>query len=246
LARRGIRQLLDPYDDIDVVGETRNGPETVRALRELKPDLVFLDIRMPLLDGFGVLRAIGVKQMPSVIFVTAHDEFAVRAFDAHAVDYLIKPLRKTRFAEALERIRERRRSANAFQIYRQLSAVLAAGERERIKRKIVVPTSKGELIIDENEIDWIEAQDYYARIFAGQRRHLVRESLTSLAQRLDAKHFVRVHRSAIVNIDRVKEVRQESGDTSLLLFNGTRVPVSRRRRRLTRLVLRRLSEPVDN
>src|SRR5437762_2038464 len=108
LARRGIRQMLEPYDDIDVIAEARNGRETVRALRELKPDLIFLDVQMPALDGFGVLETIGPKHMPAVIFITAHDEFAVRAFDAHALDYLVKPLKKSRFAEALERMRERR------------------------------------------------------------------------------------------------------------------------------------------
>lgn len=238
LARRGIRQLLERYDDIDVVAEARNGRETVRALRELKPDLVFLDIQMPALDGFGVLRTVGVKQMPSVIFVTAHDEFAVRAFDAHAVDYLVKPLRKARFADALERMRERRRSVTASETSRQLSSLLAEREKERIKQRILVPTAKGNLVIEADEIDWIEADDYYAAIHAYEQRHLVRESLTSLARRLDPKRFIRVHRSAIVNLDRVKEVRQDNADTVLVLLNGIQIPVSRRRRSLTRRVLK--------
>jgi two-component system, LytTR family, response regulator len=244
LARRGIRQLLEPHDDIDVIGEARNGREAVSALRELKPDLVFLDIQMPALDGFGVLRTIGVKQMPAVIFVTAHDQFAVRAFDAYAVDYLVKPLRKVRFTEALERMRERRRSVSASETSRQLSALLAEREKERNKQRILVPTARGNLIIEADEIDWIEADDYYAAIHARQQRHLVRESLTSLAQRLDPKRFIRVHRSAIVNIDRVREVRQDDGDTLLVLVTGIRIPVSRRRRSLTRRVLRRLSQTV--
>src|SRR5215471_12910931 len=126
LARRGIRQKLTRHEDISVVAETRNGRETVRALRELKPDLIFLDIQMPGLDGFEVLRTIGVKHMPAVIFVTAHDEFAVRAFDAQALDYLVKPVRQARFAEALERMRERRRSANAYDLSQKLSALLEA------------------------------------------------------------------------------------------------------------------------
>src|SRR5438876_10432075 len=124
LARRGIRQMLALHDDITVIAETRNGRETVRALRELNPDLVFLDVQFPALDGFDVLETIGAKQMPAVIFVTAHDEFAVRAFDAQALDYLVKPLKKARFAEALERMRERRRAANAFDLSRKLSALL--------------------------------------------------------------------------------------------------------------------------
>src|SRR5260370_36775852 len=131
LARRGIRQLLGPHGDIAVVAETKNGRETVRALRELKPELVFLDVQMPELDGFGVLREIGPKHMPAVIFVTAYDEFAVRAFDAHALDYLVKPLELARFCEAVERVRERLRSTRAVDLSRKLGALLAAQETQR-------------------------------------------------------------------------------------------------------------------
>src|SRR5260370_994691 len=148
LARRGIRQLLEAHADITVVAETRNGHETVRALRELRPELVFLDVQMPELDGFGVLQEIGSKHMPEVIFVTAYDQFAVRAFDAHALDYLVKPLEEARFSEALQRMRERLRSAKAFELSRKLSALLASHEKERAKQRIRVTTSAGELLID--------------------------------------------------------------------------------------------------
>lgn len=242
LGRRGIRQLLEPHHDIDIVAETRNGRETVRALRELKPDVVFLDIQMPSLDGFGVLRAIGVKKMPSVIFVTAHDEFAIRAFDAHALDYLVKPLKKARFTEALERMRERQRSESALELSHKLAELLAEREPEGLKQRIRVPTPNGSVVIDANEIDWIEADDYYAAIHVRKHRHLVRESLVSLAKRLDTKRFIRVHRSAIVNMDRVAEIRTNSdGETMLLLNDGTRVPVSRRRRSVIRRIVRRIS-----
>jgi len=230
LARRGIRQLLGPHPDITVVAEARNGSETVRALRELKPDLLFLDVQMPELDGFAVLQEIGAKEMPAVIFVTAYDEFAVRAFDAHALDYLIKPLEVARFAEAVERAREGMRSAKAVDLSRKLTALLAAREQQRANQRTVVPTATGEIVIDADEIDWIEADDYYAAIHAHDRRHLVRESLMSLEQRLDNTRFVRAHRSAIVNIDRVRELRNEHGETLLVLRNGMRIPVSRRRR----------------
>src|SRR5919199_87748 len=130
LARRGIRQLLGPHRDIAVVAEARNGRETLRALRELRPDLLFLDVQMPDLDGFDVLREIGAKSMPAVIFVTAYDEFAVRAFDAHALDYLVKPLVESRFNEAIERVRYRLRSAEAFDLSQKLSALLERQERE--------------------------------------------------------------------------------------------------------------------
>src|SRR6266851_886563 len=237
LARRVIRQMLVGHADISVIAEARNGHETVGALRELKPDLVFLDIQMPGLDGFEVLRTIGAKHMPVVIFVTAHDEFAVRAFDAHALDYLVKPVRQARFAEALERMRKRQRSEGALELSRKLSSLLETRDKERLKQRIVVPTLTGQQIIDAEEIDWIEADNYYAAIHARDRRHLVRESLASLALRLDATHFVRVHRSAIVNIDRVKEVRNNGGEIVLLLEHGIFVPVSRRRRSAMRRLL---------
>jgi two-component system LytT family response regulator len=240
LARRGIRQLLGPHPDVAVVAETRNGRETVRALRELKPDLLFLDVQMPVLDGFGVLREIGAQYMPAVIFVTAYDEFAVRAFDAQALDYLVKPLEVARFTEALERARERLRSAKAVELSRKLSALLATREKEQAKQRIVVPTSTGELVIDSDEIDWIEADDYYAAVHARDGRHLIRESLSSLEQRLDGARFVRAHRSAIVNVDRVCEVRREAEEILLILRNGVRISVSRRRRtRVTKLLRRK-------
>ena len=237
LARRGVRQLLTLHDDITVVAETKNGRETVRALRELKPELVFLDVQMPELDGFGVLQEIGSKHMPAVIFVTAYDEFAVRAFDAHALDYMVKPLEESRFAEALQRVRDGLRSAEAFDLSQKLSALLARHEKELAKQRILVPTTTGDLVIDADEIDWIEADDYYAAIHARRGRHLIRESLASLEHRLDRNQFVRTHRSAIVNVNRVNEVCKETGETFLILLSGIRIPVSRRRRaRVIRLL----------
>ena len=240
LARRGVRQLLEPHKDVEVVGEARNGREAVRILRELKPDLLFLDVQMPVFDGFDVLREIGAKNMPAVIFVTAYDEFAVHAFDAHALDYLVKPLEEARFAKGLERMRERLRSAKAVNLSRKLSALLAVQEKERAKQRILVPTSTGDLVIEADEIDWIEADDYYAAIHAREGRHLVRESLSSFERRLDRNRFVRTHRSAIVNVDRVRELRKENGETLLVISKGVRVPVSRRRRRKVARLLRSL------
>jgi len=237
LARRGIRQLLTSHEDITVVAETRNGRDTIRALHELKPDLVFLDVQMPNLDGFDVVKEIGPKCMPVLIFVTAYDEFAVRAFEAHALDYLVKPLEVARFTLALSRAREYIRSAEAVGLSRKLASLLAAREAERTRERIVVPTSNGKLILNADEVDWIEADDYYAAIHARNGRHLVRESLASLEQRLNRKRFLRTHRSAIVNVDRICEVRREKGETLLILKNEVRVPVSRRRQaQVTRLL----------
>lgn len=245
LARRGIRQLLDREPDVTVVGEAGNGREALRALRALEPGLVFLDVQMPEVDGFAVLRAHGAERMPPVIFVTAYDEFAVRAFDAHAIDYLVKPLREARFAEALARVRERLRSAEAVDLSRRLSALLAASDRapvtaDLVTRRIVVPVASGELVLDVDEIDWIEADDYYAAVHTRGRRHLIRESLSSFESRLDATRFVRAHRSAIVNIERVREFRTEHrGELEVVLRDGTRVPVSRRRRERVSELLRK-------
>jgi two-component system, LytTR family, response regulator len=251
LARRGIRQLLEAHPDVIVAGECRNGRETVRALHTLQPDLVFLDVQMPQLDGFGVLRAFGAQRMPAVVFVTAYDEFAVRAFEAHALDYLVKPVSEARFAEALRHVRERLRSKQALELAQKLEALLAAagGTREegsagvpspRPIRRIVVPTSNGEIVLDATEVDWIQAEDYYAAIYALGKRLLIRESLASLEERLDPASFVRVHRSAIVRLDRVRELRSSAfGEWSVVLRDGTRVPVSRRRREQVAAAIRR-------
>ena len=235
LARRGIRQLLAAQRDVDIVGEARNGRETLHLLRTLRPDLLFLDVQMPEPDGFGVLAALGTTPMPAVVFVTAYDDFAVRAFEAHALDYLVKPIEEARFAEAVQRTRDRMHSMAAVELSRRLATMLSARERENLTRgigstRIVVPTSSGDLVLDADEIDWIEADDYYAAIHARGRRHLMRQSLSLLERRLDSTRFVRAHRGAIVNIDRVRELRGDASDTVLVLRDGTRVPVSRRRR----------------
>jgi two-component system, LytTR family, response regulator len=257
LARRGIRQLLAPYPDILVVGECRDGREALRALATLAPDLLFLDIQMPGLDGFGVLRVHGVERMPTVVFVTAHDEFAVRAFEAQALDYLVKPLTEPRFRATIARVRERIRISDALTVAGKLTALLAAhatqtsrdlagGSRTRglMEQRITVPTETGELIIGTKEIDWIEAEDYYAAINAGGRRYRIRESLTALESLLDPARFARVHRSAIVRLDLVRELRQDpsvDGGMVLVLKDGTRVPVSRRRQAQVRALLRKPS-----
>ena len=253
LARRGIRQLLAPYTDIDVVGECRNGREALQSLDVIAPDLVFLDVQMPELDGFAVVRARGAARMPYVIFVPAYDEFAVRAFETHALDYLVKPVNEARFAAAIQRVRERMRFAEALELTRRIGELLDSHDRRGDvgdvaaralaivpARRLVVPTSTGDLVLDVDEVDWIQAEDYYAAVHARGRRHLIRESLASLEQRLDPSRFIRVHRSAIVPLDRVREMRSAStGEWVLVLRDGTRVPVSRRRREQVAELIRR-------
>ena len=229
LARRGVRQLLAPHGDMVVVGESRNGPETLEALREFSPDLLFLDVQMPEMDGFEVLRAQGADRMPAVVFVTAHDQFAVRAFEAHALDYLVKPLNVERFEAALARVRERLRLMQAAELAIRLRALLAdeRGRREGAGlERLVVATAGGELVIPVADIDWIGADDYYARIHIGSKSHLLRESLTSLETRLDPRRFVRVHRSAIVQIDRIREVKPAAGGDEVVLRDGSRVQLA--------------------
>jgi two-component system LytT family response regulator len=217
LARRGVRQLLGPYPDIEVVGECRNGKEAVRSLGTLLPDLVFLDIQMPDLDGFGVIRTVGAGRMPAVVFVTAHDAFAVRAFEAQALDYLVKPLSASRFRTTVNRVLERIRR-----------------EAGRGGQRIMVPTEEGDVLLDTHQVDWIGAEDYYVRVHVGGTTHRIRESLAAFEERLDAAQFVRVHRAAIVRLDCVRELH-ESG---LILRDGTRIPVSRRRQARVRYLLR--------
>jgi two-component system LytT family response regulator len=241
LARRGVRQLLAPHADMTVVGESRNGEETLLALDTLKADLLFLDVQMPGMDGFAVLRARGAERMPLVIFVTAHDQFAVRAFEAQAIDYLVKPLNVARFGEALSRVRERLRLMQAADLARRLTALLAAERAEREKKgieRLVVPTATSELVIPVVEIDWISADDYYARVHAGGKSYLLRESLSSLKARLDPSRFARVHRAAIIQLDQVKELRTTARGDEAILRDGSRIPVSRRRRAVLDQLLR--------
>ncbi len=241
LARRGVRQLLAPQTDVSVVGESRNGLDTLRALDALKPDLLFLDVQMPEMDGFEVVRARGVDRMPAVVFVTAHDQFAVQAFEAHAIDYLVKPLNVDRFEAALGRVRERLRLVQAGHLAQKLTALLAAERAQREKKgieRIVLSTTECHLVVPVTDIDWISADSYYARLHVGTRTHLLRESLSSLEMRLDPSRFARVHRAAIVQLDRVKELRTTARGDEAMLHDGSRVPVSRRRRAVLEQLLR--------
>jgi two-component system LytT family response regulator len=241
LARRGVRQLLAPHADMTVTGESRNGLETLRALDELNPDLLFLDVQMPEMDGFEVLRARGAERMPPVVFVTAYDQFAVRAFDAHALDYLVKPLNVERFEAALQRVRERLHMMAAVDRAARLTALLAAERAQRENtgvERLVVSTATKDLVIPVAEIDWIGADDYYACVHIGAKEYLLRESLSSLEARLDARRFARVHRSVIVHLDRVRELRTTLRGGEVVLRNGSRVPVSRRKRGVLEDLLR--------
>ena len=240
LARRGIKHLLAPHKDVQVAAEARNGKEALRLLRSGPAvDLLFLDVQMPELDGFAVLRQLDAEKLPAVIFVTAFDTFAVRAFEAHALDYLVKPVHEARFENALQRARDGLLSRQALEASRNLSHLLKTNSlsapeplaQPDLAQRLVVVCNGGHLIIDATEVEWIEAEDYYAAIHIGRRRHLIRESLTSLEARLDPAQFLRIHRSALVNLAHVREIKSPTlGQASLVLRDGTQLPLSRRRR----------------
>jgi len=213
-ARRGVRQLLAPFTDFTIVGECRDGREVLAALDVLKPDVVFLDVQMPEIDGFEVIRRRTPARMPAVVFLTAYDQFAIRAFEAEAHDYLVKPVSEARFAATVKRLVRRLRS----------------GDGAAKDDAIVVTSARGATVLRLREIDWIEAADNYARLWAGGRSYLLRESLGQLERRVGAHGFVRAHRQALVRIGGVRALRAEAGETIAVLACGTSVPVSRRRR----------------
>jgi two-component system, LytTR family, response regulator len=225
-ARRGVRQLLAPYPRYTVVGECRDGRDVLAALDALSPDVLFLDIQMPEFGGFEVIRRRTVERMPVVVFLTAYDQFAIRAFDAEALDYLVKPVSEARFAATIKRLEKR----------------LGAGDGARRDQSIVVSTSRGVVVLPLHEIDWIEAADYYARLWVGSKSYLLRESLLQLEQRIAAHGFVRAHRQALVRVDGVRALSTNaSGDMTALLASGAKVPVSRRRRAAVAAVVRKRS-----
>lgn len=246
VARRGLRHLLLEHADVAIVGEARNGREAVQIVTALAPDLLLLDVQMPGWNGFEVLHRLD-PPLPYVIFVTAHDDYAVQAFETHALDYLLKPVHHERFQISMQRARERIRSAAALGQALRLARLLEGAEPAAVEgrgpavERLVVPEPSGDRIIDVRDVCWIEADGYYAVIHAHGRRHLLRESLDSLQRRLDAHRFVRTHRSAIVAMDSVRELRREGGGSVVILSDGTQVPVSRRRRALVASAIRRVA-----
>jgi len=225
-ARRRIRRLLAAEDGVTVIGECGDGASAVSMIEALRPDLVFLDVQMPERDGFDVVKAIPPARLPAILFVTAYDQYALRAFDVHAVDYLLKPFTGERFRTALTRARERiaRRAEDAG------LATLATTLRNRpvYVSRLPVRTGGRTVFVEMEAVDWLEAADNYVRLHVKQREYLVRETLGSLEARLDPDRFVRIHRSAIVGIDRIAETRATShGDAEVLLRDGTKLTASR-------------------
>lgn len=229
LAREGVRLHLEEHDDIEIIGECGSGEEAVQRMEEDSPDLVFLDVQMPGLDGFGVLEAIGSERLPAVVFVTAYDQFALRAFEAHALDYLLKPFEAERFAKTLDRVRVQLRGQKTDVMDERLRSLIASlSGKERFLERLVVRTNGRILILRVDDIDWIDAAANYVRVHIGAKQYLVRETMTHLETRLDPEKFLRIHRSIIVRKDRIKELEPLfQGDYSIILVDGTRLTSSR-------------------
>jgi two-component system LytT family response regulator len=232
-ARRGLRRLLAGLPDVAVVGECEDGEAAVAGIAALAPDLVFLDIQMPGLDGFGVIDAVGLARMPPVVFVTAYDEFALKAFEVHALDYLLKPVDEQRLQAVVERARARLPEAGADWAARLASTLETLGLQRppRWCRRLAIRGNGRVVLLDVAEVDYVSAAGNYVEVHEGRKAHLLRETLLRLEARLDPERFARVSRSAIVNIDRVRELQPMfNGDFVVLLKDGTQVAGSRRHR----------------
>jgi two-component system LytT family response regulator len=226
LARQTLRLLLAREADFVIVAECGHGADAVHAIRRERPDVLFLDVQMPEVDGFEVLRRLDPDGVPAVIFVTAFDRYALQAFEQHALDYLLKPFTDERFAVVLGRTRARLRERTVASMAGRLSALLAATAPER--RQLTVRDGSRTIVIPHDDIVWIEAEDYCARIHLRSRTVLVRDSLRGLADSLDQRGFVRVHRSAIANVACIRTLEPlASGDQRLTLSDGTVLKVSR-------------------
>jgi two-component system LytT family response regulator len=235
LARSGVAQLVRRDAELTVVAECADGRAALEAIERLRPDLVLLDVQMPELDGFEVLQQLDPRRLPAVIFVTAFDQFAVRAFEVHALDYLVKPFDDARFEAAMRRAKLELREGDGEQLTRRLTGLLeqlaGSAAAQGFLSRIVVKMAGHVRFVRVEELDWIEAADYCAKLHSGDKVHVIRESLQALEQRLDPARFFRVHRSAIVNLDRVRELQPDPrGEHLVVLQNGTRLKLSRNRR----------------
>lgn len=233
LARERLRLLLSADKEIEITDECRNGREVIAALKAKAADLLFLDIQMPGGTGFEVMDAIGLANMPLTVFVTAHDEYAVKAFEVQALDYLTKPVEPERLRATLSHVKERIASKSALMTQEQLSSVLASLtnnglDRGEYQKRFLVRNGTKDLFVNVNDIEWIEAADYYSCLHVGNRKYMLRETIKQLANKLDPAKFVRVHRSAIANIEQVREIiREGRAEGWLVLASGQRLRMSK-------------------
>ena len=238
LARDRIKRFLRDEDDVELVGECGNGVEAVEAITRERPDLVFLDIQMPEKNGFEVIKSLHLKKMPTIIFVTAYDQYALQAFDVHALDYLLKPFNRERIKRALGRAREHMEHKRLGNLDERLNSLIAdlRGERKYLDRLVVKAVGRV-FFLKTDEIDWIEAAGNYVKLHVGRESHMIRETMNGIEAKLDPSKFLRIHRSTVVNIDRIKELHPMfSGDYAVILRNGTELALSRNyRERFTEL-----------
>jgi two-component system LytT family response regulator len=233
LARERLRFLLSNDGEIEILGECRNGRETLAALKETRIDVLFLDIQMPGRGGFDVIEQIGTARMPVTVFVTAHNEYALRAFEVHALDYLTKPVEPERLRTTLARVKERIASKAALLTQEQLRSVLSSLEngnyppKEHPKR-LLVHNGTRDLFVNVEDIEWIEAADYYSCLHIGTKKLMLRETIKQLASTLDPQKFVRIHRCVIVNMEHLQEIiREGQNEGSVVLTNGQRLKMSK-------------------
>ncbi|MCM2271271.1 MAG: LytTR family transcriptional regulator DNA-binding domain-containing protein [candidate division Zixibacteria bacterium] len=235
LAREGLRMAVEPDSDFTIIGEAANGHEAVELITREHPELVFLDIQMPEMSGFDVLKALPSGKLPMIVFVTAYDSYAIRAFEVHAVDYVLKPLDPARFQMTLDRIKSDLKLKRDSQIGDRLAALLDALRRDEIKidnesylSRFVLKEGDRIYFVNADDVDWIEAADYYAQLHTGKKTHLIRETLNRLETQLDPSKFTRIHRSTIVNTSRIKELKRHfQSEFIVILDDGTHLKMSR-------------------
>lgn len=233
LAREGLVELLELQPGITIAGAFADGLSALAALDQARPDVLFVDIQMPGMSGLELVEALDQVPLPAVVFVTAHDAYAIRAFELNALDYLLKPVTRERLAQSVERVRQSRRVADDDDFRRRLATALEAMSpgRPRGAGRLIVREVGQIIVVATRDVDWIEGADYYARLHLGPKVHLLRETLGSLEQRLDPGRFMRVHRSAIVNLARVRSVEtEERGAAIAVLSTGARLKVTADRR----------------
>ena len=229
MARERILGLLSQEHDVEVVGQCADGVQAISAIQQLSPELVFLDVQMPAVDGFGVIRQVGPDKMPMVVFVTAYDEYALQAFEVHALDYLLKPFGRDRLQQCLHHARHQRERHRAGELGRSLLALVQDFRPEQKKQDRLVVKSGGRVFFVRTEdIDWIEASGNYVRLHLKEQSYLFRETMNQMEARLDPQRFFRIHRSRIVNTERIKELQPWfNGEYVVVLHNGTQLRLSR-------------------
>ncbi|MGA8261153.1 MAG: LytTR family DNA-binding domain-containing protein [Arenicellales bacterium] len=230
-ARRGICALLEDEKDVEVVGEAADGLEAVSRIRKLRPDLVFLDIAMPGRGGMGVIEDVGTGAIPKVVFVTAYERYAIPAFESNAVDYVLKPFTNERFRKAMQRARGTLTLERSLRFTEPAGGEKASIRQDALERFTLKIGNKFK-VFNVRQISWIEADDYCVRLHIGSRSHTIRESLSSLENQLPRRHFARIHRSTIVNVEQIDSLEALfQGDYAVILKDGTELRMSRRRRR---------------